>query len=183
MAFMLAASGSFELQPPTASITCRSRRTCWTVTSPWPRPIGRGHGEVTVQQVRRDRQVMLAVGGCNSKLPLAASMNAMLPHQPLHPLLAHANALHPQLPPDARPSVRSAILRIHGADMHQQRFIAQVAASRDLLAPRQMLVITRDTYKQHPTLHSDGPDQLVTLNKGVLHRWPCLLYTSPSPRD
>jgi hypothetical protein len=54
--------------------------------------------------------------------------------------------------------------------MHQQRFIAQVAALRDLLAPRHILVITRDTYKQHPALHPDGPDQLVALNKSVLHR-------------
>jgi hypothetical protein len=33
----------------------------------------------------------------------------VLPHQPLHSLLAHANALSPQLPPDARPAVGPTI--------------------------------------------------------------------------
>ena len=58
-----------------------------------------------------------------ARQPVAAGLNAMLLHQPLHPLLAHPNALRPQLPPDARPAVRPAILRIDGADVNQKCFL------------------------------------------------------------
>src|SRR5664280_827245 len=83
-----------------------------------PRLVGRGHDELAIEHIRRDRQVVPAVGGGNAESPLAASLNAVLLHQPLHPQLANANALRPQLPPDARPSIRSATLRIDGADVN-----------------------------------------------------------------
>ena len=99
-----------------------------------PRLVGRGRGEVAVQQVRRDRQIVPAVGGHHPEAPLAAGTNAVLLHQPLHPLLAHANAALDQLPPDARPPVGAAMFRVHRADMRQQRRIAQMPAMRDLAA-------------------------------------------------
>src|ERR1039458_5757711 len=83
-----------------------------------PRLVGRGHDELAIEHISRDRQVVPAVGVGNAESPLAASLNAVLLHQPLHPQLANANALRPQLPPDARPSIRSAILRIDGADVN-----------------------------------------------------------------
>ena len=65
----------------------------------------------------------------NAEFPLAASLNAVFLHEPLHPLFAHANVLRPQLPPDrgprqvicacwggdARPTVGTPILRIDSA--------------------------------------------------------------------
>lgn len=43
--------------------------------------------------------VVPSVGGDDAKPSLSASLNAMLLHEPLHTLLAHANALRQQLPP------------------------------------------------------------------------------------
>src|SRR5664280_1775311 len=122
------------------------------------------------------------LGGGNAESPLAASLNAVLLHQPLHPQLANANALRPQLPPDARPSIRSAILRIDGADVNQQCFVAEVAAPGNIHAPRQMFMVARDAHHQHPALHTDRPDQLVALNKGVLHFWHFAKYAVAFPR-
>ena len=74
----------------------------------------------------------------NAETSLATRLNAVLLHQPLHPQLAHANALRPQLPPDARPSIRAAILRIDGADVNQQCFVAEVPALGNIHTPRQV---------------------------------------------
>ena len=92
-----------------------------------PYLVGLGHGEVAIQQVRHNRQAMSAVCGRDPETALAAGANAVLLHQLLYPLLAHANALSPQLPPDPRPAIGSAIRRIHGTNMHQQRLITQMA--------------------------------------------------------
>ena len=62
----------------------------------------------------------------DAETPLAASANTVLPHQLLHPLLAHADTLSTQCAPDARPAVSSAIGHIHGANLHHQCFRAQV---------------------------------------------------------
>src|ERR1039458_486392 len=125
---------------------------------------------------------MPAVGGRDAEAPLAASPDAMLLHQPLHTLLAYTNALSPQLPPDARPAVGSAILRISGADVNQQRFVAQMTARGYLPAPRQMLVVTGHAYAEYTALHPDRPDSLVLLNKGVLHFWPFAKNAVAFPR-
>src|SRR5271167_2202078 len=125
---------------------------------------------------------MPTVGGHNAKATLATRLNAMLLHQTLHPLLAHANALCPQLPPDARPTIGSTVLRIGRANVHQQCLFAQVAALRDLPAPRQMLVVTGDAHLEHPALHTDRPDPPVALNNGILHFWPFAKYAIAFPR-
>ena len=36
---------------------------------------------------------------------------------------------------------------------------------------RNGIMVARDAHQQHPALHADRPDQLVSFNKGVLHRW------------
>ena len=112
-----------------------------------PRLVGRGRGEITIQQVWRNRKIMPAISGCHAKLALTTGINAMPPHKSPHALFAYTNALCPQLAPDARPAVSAARLRINSADMRQQRLVAQVAAASDLLAPRHMSVIARDTYQ------------------------------------
>jgi putative transposase len=48
-------------------------------------------------------------------------MDAVLLHQTLHPLLAHAYAAFAQLAPNARPAVSAARLGMHRANVHQQR--------------------------------------------------------------
>src|SRR5271170_2134307 len=146
-----------------------------------PRLVGRGHSEVAMQQVGRDRQTMSAIGG-DAETPLAASADTVLPHQLLHPLLAHANTLSTQCAPDARPAVSSAMGHIHGADMHQQRFRAQVTAPGDLLATNKVLVIASHTYAQHPALYADRPHTPMASNQGVLHFCPLAKYAIAFPR-
>ena len=100
---------------------------------------------------------MSAVRGRDPEAALAARPNAVLLHQPLHPLLAHANALGPQLPPDPRPAIGSAIRRIHGADMHQQCLITQMA-TRNLTPPANpVFMVTGHAHPQHSALHADRP--------------------------
>jgi hypothetical protein len=55
--------------------------------------------------------------------------------------------------------------------VNQQRLVAEMAALGHSHASRQVLMIARDAHQQHPALHRDRPDLLVTLNKGVLHFW------------
>src|ERR1039457_388379 len=43
-------------------------------------------------------------------------------------------------------------------------------------------MVARDAHQQHPALHTDRPDQLVALNKGVLHFWPFAKYAVAFPR-
>jgi len=44
------------------------------------------------QQVRRDGQSVVAVGGRSAKTPLATRPDAVLPHGDLYPALAHTHA-------------------------------------------------------------------------------------------
>src|SRR6202140_5961355 len=125
---------------------------------------------------------MPTVGGHDTKTTLATRLNAMLLHQTLHSLLAHANALCPQLSPNARPTIGSTVLCIGRANVHQQCFVAQVAALRNPLQPPHVLVVTGDAHAEHPALHSDRPDPLVALNKGILHFWPFAKNAVAFPR-
>src|SRR5664279_1024692 len=147
-----------------------------------PRLVGRGHDELAIKHVGRNRKTVLAVSGGNAEPPLATSLDTVLLHQPLHPKFAHANALRPQLPPDARPSIRAAILRIDGADMNQQCSVAEVPALGNIHTPRPVFMVARDAHQQYPALNTDRPDQLVALNKGVLHFWLFAKYAVAFPR-
>jgi len=147
-----------------------------------PRPVWRGHGKVAIQQVGCDRQAMPAVGGGDTEAPLAAGVDTVLLHEPLHTLLADADALSMQFAPDARPAISSAIGRIHGTNMHQQCLSAQVTKPRDLQATNQVLVVARHTYPQHPTLHADRPHTPIASNQGVLHFCPLAKYAIAFPR-
>ena len=53
--------------------------------------LGAAGAEVAVQQIRHYRQFVPAIGGHHAEAPLAAGANAVLLHQPLHPLFAHAD--------------------------------------------------------------------------------------------
>ena len=106
----------------------------------------------------------------------------MLLHQPLHPQFTHANALRPQLTPDPRPPIRTAILRVNGADVNQKRFVAEVTTLSNMDPPRQMFMVARDAHQQNPALNRDRPDSLVAMNKGVLHFWHFAKYAVAFPR-
>src|ERR1035437_6446774 len=125
---------------------------------------------------------MSAVRGRDPETALAAGANAVLLHQPLYPLLAHAKALSPQLSPDPRPAVGSAIRRIHGADMHQQSLITQMATRNHTPPAHPVFMVTAHAPPQNSTLHTDRPHPPVTLNKGVLHFWPFAKYAVAFPR-
>src|SRR5271170_9067 len=147
-----------------------------------PDRVHRGHGEVAREQVGGDRQSMVAVGGAYAKTPLAARPDAVLPHRPLDPALAHANPARLQLPPHARPSIGPARLGVHRANLDQQRRLAQMAAREHLLSPRMVLAISRRAHAQNPALHAHRPKQLVLLDPGVLHRCTCAKYAVAFPR-
>src|SRR5882724_9421093 len=125
---------------------------------------------------------MSAVRGRDPETALAAGTNAVLLHQPLYPLLAHANALSPQLSPDSRPAVGSSIRRIHGPDMHQQSRITQMATPNLTPAANPVFMVSGHAHPQHSALHTDRPHPPVTLNKGVLHFWPFAKYAVAFPR-
>ena len=57
-----------------------------------PRPVRRGHRKVAIQQVGCDRQAVSAVGCGNAEASLAAGADPVLLHEPLHTLLADADA-------------------------------------------------------------------------------------------
>ncbi len=61
---------------------------------------------------------MVAVRG-HFEAFLALGANAMLLHQRLQPMLAHAHAIVAQLAPDAWPTVAPTGLRLDRLDMHQ----------------------------------------------------------------
>ena len=124
---------------------------------------------------------MSAIGG-DAGTPPAASANIMLLHQLLHPLFAHANALGTQCAPDARPTISSMMGHIHSANMHHQRFRAQVTAPGDLQSTNKALVVASHTYPKHPALHADRPHPPVASNLRVLQFCPLAKYAIAFPR-
>jgi hypothetical protein len=65
--------------------------------------VGLGHGELAVEQVWRDWQFVMTVGG-DLEASLALGANAVQLHELLHPLLAHRHAARHPFAPDARGS-------------------------------------------------------------------------------
>jgi threonine/homoserine/homoserine lactone efflux protein len=57
-----------------------------------------------------------AVGRRDAEAPLASGADTVLPHQSLHALFAHADALSVKFPPDARPAICSAVRGVYSAD-------------------------------------------------------------------
>ena len=126
---------------------------------------------------------MVAAGGDNSEAPLAAGLNTMLLHLPLHtqlpPQRRRPVAGDPGLP-TRMPCARSCLQ----TGVPSKRFLL-AAARGNFHAPRQVFMIARDAHQQHPVRrcgHTDQPDQLVALNKGVLHFWHFAKYAVAFPR-
>ena len=123
-----------------------------------PDGVRRRDVEVAREQIWRDGQRMVAVGGGYAKTSFAPALQAVLPHRPLDAALAHAHSAGLQLPPHAGPTIGPARFGVDRADLHQQRRFAQMAAREDLLPPRQVLTISRSAHPQNPALHTHRPD-------------------------
>src|SRR5882672_5614737 len=73
-----------------------------------PDPVRRSGGEVAVEQIRGDRQVVAAVGGPHPPWPRHDGPNAVMAHQSLDAATARPAALSLQLDMDARAAIASA---------------------------------------------------------------------------
>jgi len=124
---------------------------------------------------------MPAVSGRNTEPPLATGANAVLLHQPLHPLLAHADAALHQLSPDARPTIGPAMFCIHRADVRQQRRIRQMPPMREPPPPSPVLMKAGCPHLEHSALHTNRPEMPMAFDEGILHFWPFAKYAVAFP--
>ena len=74
--------------------------------------------EVAVEQVRCDRQVVLAVGG-DPKFTFLSGFDAVLFHKPLDMFFTHFHAIGTQFLPDSRPAVFAFACSVRGLDVNQ----------------------------------------------------------------
>ncbi|MDF2464855.1 MAG: hypothetical protein K0Q43_3090, partial [Ramlibacter sp.] len=139
-----------------------------------PGLVRRRRREVARQQIRRNGQVVFAVGGHN-KFPLASGLDAVALHQLSHALLADPNASCQQLLPHLRPAVFLLDLGVDGLDVHQQGFVADALVGSGatglagvLASP--VLELAAGADSQHLASQRDRPAGLVLGNPGVLHR-------------
>ena len=75
------------------------------------------HGELPVEQVWRDWQVVIAIGGDLESAPSLGTYAVQL-HELLNTFLAHTDASGQQLPSSARPAVAATSLGAHGLAVH-----------------------------------------------------------------
>src|SRR5258707_14445143 len=73
-----------------------------------PDPVRRGDGEVPIEQVRRDREVVTAVAGAQPPWPRHDGPDTVTTHQSPDATATHPAALGPQLGLDARAAIASA---------------------------------------------------------------------------
>lgn len=60
--------------------------------------------KVSVEQIRRNRQIVLAVGG-HDEFTLSVRFDAMHLHEPQNPFLPNSHAISPKFSPDPRPAI------------------------------------------------------------------------------
>ena len=89
-----------------------------------PDVVQRGYVELTIKQVRRDRQVMVVFRSDLEAL-LAVGVNTVQADQRLQPLLADAYALVTNHLPDACSAVSTHRLGGNGLDVHQYRRVTR----------------------------------------------------------
>src|SRR5580700_970437 len=73
-----------------------------------PDPVRRSGGEVAVEQIRGDREIVTAVGGPHPAWPRHNGPDTVMAHQSLDAATAHPAALSLQLDMDARAAIASA---------------------------------------------------------------------------
>src|SRR5262249_23747808 len=109
-----------EEEPPLAGAQVRD--------VPDPALVGSARLEITVEQVGRHREVVLAVGGLDPALP-GLPLQAKLLHQPDDPLAADADALRLQLLVDAGTAVGFPADLVRLASEHGEAAILPVAVA------------------------------------------------------
>ncbi len=80
--------------------------------------------EVSIQQVRGNRQIMLGVRR-DLEAPLMLCLDAVLLHQPFYPFLAGRESAQPELPDHARTAVRALEFDMDGLNQRQHLRIRQ----------------------------------------------------------
>jgi hypothetical protein len=81
-----------------------------------PDPVRRGSGEVPIEQIRGDREVVTAVGGPHPPRPGRDGADNVPAHQPLDTAPAHSAALGLQLDMDTRAAIASACIAMDPLD-------------------------------------------------------------------
>src|SRR3954451_11364516 len=82
-----------------------------------PDPVRRSGGEVAVDQVRSDREVVAAVGGPHPAWPRHDGPDTVMTHQSLDATAADPAALRLQLDVDARTAIASAGIALDPSDV------------------------------------------------------------------
>jgi hypothetical protein len=114
-----------------------------------PDLVGTRGREVSLQQVRCDRQPVVAIGR-DLEPAFGLRLDAVQLHEPLDTILADTNALGQQLLPHARPAVLAFGFSVHGLDVHQQSVVADASArSVSINIPRLARVVTAGADTQH----------------------------------
>src|SRR6202008_1479411 len=108
---------------------------------------------------------------------LGARLDAMQLHEPLNPVLAHANALRKQLFPHARPAVLAFGFGMDGANVDQQRVVADASARPVRINVAGLpVVITAGTDAQRLAGHGNRPLPAMSFDPRVLHTDPFARY-------
>ncbi len=122
--------------------------------------------EIPGQQVRRYRQRVLGVGR-GLEAPLVACPDAVLPHQPLHTLLARRESPVTQFAHHAWATVGSLQLVVDGLDQRQHLRVRQPLAIRT--ASAFPCLIPTDADFQHGTGFRQSIRPSMLVNPGILH--------------
>ena len=96
----------------------------------------------------------------------------MPPHQSLHALLAYADALSVEFPPDARPAICSAVRGVYSADMHGESLCSQMPTPDDMQATKEVLVVAGHTDSKHAALYPNRPQTAVASIKAYFTSAP-----------
>ncbi len=126
--------------------------------------------KVPLQEVRRHRQIMIAVS-CYAELLACPSLESVFFHELTYTLLANAEAAGAQLPPYPWPATSAFSLGENGPDVHQESGVTQPlrpAVWGSLPPPP--LMVAADAHTQNTTLKRYRPSQRVAFNEGVSHR-------------
>src|SRR6202030_1768213 len=101
-----------------------------------PDSVRRGGGEVSLKQVRRDREVVTAVGGAHPPWPRHDGPDTVTAHQSLDATAACPAALGPQLGMDARAAIASVGIAMDPLDIVDEITIGSGSPPLSARGPR-----------------------------------------------
>src|SRR3954466_2117006 len=100
-----------------------------------PDPVRRGGAEVPLDQVRRDREVVTAVGGPHPPWPRHDGPDTLTAHQSLDATAARPAALSPQLGMNARAAIAPPLGAVNPFDVVDERTIGDGSPALRARAP------------------------------------------------